>query len=40
MTFQLTVFVASGYVGRKREFWWDELDRLLLSLAHCLREFS
>jgi peptidoglycan/xylan/chitin deacetylase (PgdA/CDA1 family) len=25
-----TVFVASGYVGRKREFWWDELDRLLL----------
>ncbi len=26
-----TVFVASGYVGRKREFWWDELDRLLLQ---------
>jgi peptidoglycan/xylan/chitin deacetylase (PgdA/CDA1 family) len=25
-----TVFVASGYIGRKREFWWDELDRLLL----------
>jgi peptidoglycan/xylan/chitin deacetylase (PgdA/CDA1 family) len=23
-----TVFVASGYVGREREFWWDELDRL------------
>jgi len=25
-----TVFVASGFVGRKREFWWDELARLLL----------
>ncbi len=25
-----TVFVASGFVGHKREFWWDELGRLLL----------
>ncbi len=25
-----TVFVASGYVGSNREFWWDELERLLL----------
>ena len=25
-----TVFVASGFVGRNREFWWDELARLLL----------
>ena len=23
-----TVFVASGYVGTGREFWWDELERL------------
>jgi peptidoglycan/xylan/chitin deacetylase (PgdA/CDA1 family) len=23
-----TVFVASGYVGRGTEFWWDELERL------------
>jgi peptidoglycan/xylan/chitin deacetylase (PgdA/CDA1 family) len=23
-----TVFVASGYVGRRAEFWWDELERL------------
>ena len=23
-----TVFVVSGYVGSKRDFWWDELDRL------------
>lgn len=26
-----TVFVASGYVGRSREFWWDELERLFLQ---------
>ena len=26
-----TVFVASGYVGEQREFWWDELERLLLQ---------
>jgi peptidoglycan/xylan/chitin deacetylase (PgdA/CDA1 family) len=25
-----TVFVASGYVGATEEFWWDELERLLL----------
>jgi peptidoglycan/xylan/chitin deacetylase (PgdA/CDA1 family) len=27
----VTVFVASGYVGRGRSFWWDELERLLLG---------
>jgi peptidoglycan/xylan/chitin deacetylase (PgdA/CDA1 family) len=26
-----TVFVVTGYTGREREFWWDELDRLLLQ---------
>jgi peptidoglycan/xylan/chitin deacetylase (PgdA/CDA1 family) len=26
-----TVFVASGYVGGSAEFWWDELERLLLQ---------
>ncbi len=26
-----TVFVTSGFVGRRREFWWDDLDRLLLQ---------
>ena len=25
-----TVFVSSGYIGQRREFWWDELERLLL----------
>jgi peptidoglycan/xylan/chitin deacetylase (PgdA/CDA1 family) len=26
-----TVFVTTGYIETKREFWWDELDRLLLQ---------
>jgi len=26
-----TVFVSSGYVGAKHEFWWDEVERLLLG---------
>jgi len=26
-----TIFVASGYTGAEREFWWDELDRLILG---------
>lgn len=26
-----TVFVTTGYVGGQREFWWDELERLLLQ---------
>jgi peptidoglycan/xylan/chitin deacetylase (PgdA/CDA1 family) len=25
-----TVFVASGYVGSGRRFWWDELERIVL----------
>jgi peptidoglycan/xylan/chitin deacetylase (PgdA/CDA1 family) len=25
-----SVFVVSGYVGNEREFWWNELERLLL----------
>jgi peptidoglycan/xylan/chitin deacetylase (PgdA/CDA1 family) len=26
-----TVFLASGFIGCQHEFWWDELDRLLLQ---------
>ena len=26
-----TVFVTTGYLGSEREFWWDELERLLLE---------
>lgn len=25
-----TVFVTSGFIGSNREFWWDDLERLLL----------
>lgn len=26
-----TVFVTTGYMGHEREFWWDELERVLLQ---------
>jgi peptidoglycan/xylan/chitin deacetylase (PgdA/CDA1 family) len=26
-----TVFVAAGYLGIEREYWWDELEQLLLQ---------
>lgn len=26
-----TVFITTGYVGRNREYWWDELERILLQ---------
>ena len=26
-----TFFLAAGYLGHEREFWWDELERLLLQ---------
>src|SRR5439155_18641581 len=26
-----TTFMATGHIGHRREFWWDELDRLLLQ---------
>jgi peptidoglycan/xylan/chitin deacetylase (PgdA/CDA1 family) len=26
-----TVFVPSGHIGSEREFWWDELERILLQ---------
>ena len=35
-----TVFVVTGQIGHTREFWWDELERLLLqtrSLPQTLR---
>ncbi len=33
-----TVFVASGHVGHQHEFWWDELERLLLQPSTLPRE--
>jgi peptidoglycan/xylan/chitin deacetylase (PgdA/CDA1 family) len=26
-----TIFLTTGCIGQEREFWWDELDRLLLQ---------
>jgi len=26
-----TVFITTGFIGSDREFWWDELDRLILG---------
>lgn len=26
-----TVFISTGYLGQQREFWWDELERLVLA---------
>jgi peptidoglycan/xylan/chitin deacetylase (PgdA/CDA1 family) len=26
-----TIFVTSGQVGRREEFWWDELERIILE---------
>ena len=35
-----TVFVASGYCGQRREFWWEELRRLLLEPGRLPRTIS
>src|SRR4051794_20071252 len=35
-----TVFVASGYVGSGREFWWDELERLGRGDLHAQMKFA
>lgn len=35
-----TVFVASGTVGRNREFWWDELERILLAANKLPKELE
>ena len=29
----VTFFISTGYVGTEREFWWDELERLILGAA-------
>lgn len=28
-----TVFMTAGSIGREREFWWDELERIVLQTA-------
>jgi peptidoglycan/xylan/chitin deacetylase (PgdA/CDA1 family) len=29
-----TFYIATGYVGSDREFWWDDLERLTLGAAN------
>lgn len=29
-----TFFVAAGYIGARREFWWDELERVVNDSGH------
>lgn len=35
-----TVFITTGGIGSSREFWWDELDRILLSPGQLPRTLS
>ena len=35
-----TVFIATGYIGQSREFWWDELDTLFLQPGSLPAELS
>ena len=28
-----TIFITTGYIDQEREFWWDELDKLLLQAS-------
>jgi len=35
-----TIFVTAGKIGDNREFWWDELDRVILEPAHLPEELS
>ena len=30
-----TIFVTTGHVRSGREFWWDELERLITMMAVC-----
>ncbi|MCI0363820.1 MAG: polysaccharide deacetylase family protein [Phycisphaerales bacterium] len=33
-----TVFISTGYIGSDRDYWWDELDRLVLSAGRLPRQ--
>lgn len=33
-----TVYVATGQVGQSSEFWWDDLERLLLTSRGCTEQ--
>lgn len=33
-----TFFLTTGYIGQRREFWWDDLERLLLGPSQLPRD--
>jgi peptidoglycan/xylan/chitin deacetylase (PgdA/CDA1 family) len=35
-----TIFVTAGYVGKDDEFWWDDLERIILLTGHLPKELS
>jgi peptidoglycan/xylan/chitin deacetylase (PgdA/CDA1 family) len=35
-----TIFISSGFLGSEKEYWWDELDRLLLQPGKLPRRLS
>lgn len=35
-----TVFVSTGYIGKEYEFWWDELEQLLLQPGKLAEKLS
>ena len=35
-----TVFVATDYLEKPREFWWDELERIILQTAKLPEELA
>ncbi|MBF9253915.1 polysaccharide deacetylase family protein [Pontibacter sp. 172403-2] len=35
-----TFFIASGNIGASAEFWWDELEQLILFTEHLPRHFA
>lgn len=35
-----SVFVTTGYVGQAREFWWDELEQVILQPEHLPSQLS
>lgn len=34
-----TFFISTGTLGTRKEFWWDELERLVLGAIDCPRRF-
>ena len=35
-----TIFVASGHIGDDDEFWWDDLERIILLNNHLPRQYE